>query len=41
MPTLENWIALLDMNDPVRIKEIRDLDKEIVEIMKNLGGVQI
>ncbi len=41
MPTLENWIAVLNIKDPAKIKHIHDLDKEIVNIMKNLGGIQI
>lgn len=41
MPTLENWIAVMGIKDPAKVKEIRALDKEIVEIMKNLGGKEI
>ena len=41
MPTLENWIAVMGIKDPKKQKAIEDLDKEIVEIMKNLGGNEI
>ena len=40
MPTLENWIAVMGIKDPVKIKAINDLDKEIVQIMKDLGGIE-
>jgi len=41
MPKLENWIAVLGIKDPVKVKLIRELDKEVIEIMKELGAKEI
>lgn len=40
MPTLANWVAVMGIKDPAKLKAIDDLDKEMVQIMKDLGGVQ-
>lgn len=41
MPRLENWIAVMGINDPKMVKSIYDLDKQIVEIMKELGAKEL
>ena len=41
MPRLENWIAVMGIKDPKMVKSIYTLDKEIVEIMKDLGATEL
>ncbi len=41
MPRLTAWTAVMNITDPVMIKSVIDLDNEIVEIMKALGGKEI
>ena len=41
MPKLENWISVLNIKDPVKIKDIHALDKEVISIMKELGAKEI
>jgi uncharacterized protein (DUF302 family) len=41
MPRLENWIAVMGINDPKMVESIYTLDKEIVEIMKDLGATEL
>jgi len=41
MPTLETWIAVMGITDPVKVKEIRHLDNEIIRLMQSLGTQQI
>lgn len=38
MPRLENWIAVMGINDPKMVESIRSLDKEITGIMLGLGA---
>ena len=38
MPYLENWIAVAGIKDKKQIESIRKLDKEIIEIMKEIGA---
>jgi len=38
MPYLENWINVAGIKDAKQIKSIRTLDKEIIEVMENLGA---
>ena len=41
MPLLTSWVATMDMKDPVKIKSIKDLDKDVIKIMKRLGTIEI
>lgn len=41
MPKLENWISVLNIKDPVKVKDIHALDKEVISIMKELGAKEI
>lgn len=41
MPTLENWKTVLGINDAKKLKEIDKIDKEIVDIMTELGAKKI
>lgn len=41
MPKLENWISVLGIKDPVKVKDIHELDKEIISTMKELGAKEI
>lgn len=41
MPRLENWIAVMGINDPKMVESIYTLDKDIVKIMKELGGREL
>jgi len=38
MAKLENWIAVLGIKDATMVKDIYTIDKEIVEMMKELGA---
>ena len=38
MPKLENWISVMNIKDPKKVKAIHTLDKEIVGIMEGLGA---
>jgi len=38
MPKLETWKAVMGIKDPVKVKSIMDLDKEIIGIMEELGA---
>lgn len=38
MPKLENWIKVMDIKDPVKVKAIKGLDAQIIDMMKTLGG---
>lgn len=41
MPKLENWIAVMGINDPKMVDSIRVLDKEIIGIMTELGAKEL
>jgi len=41
MPKLANWTAVMNMKDEVMNKSVKDLDKEIIEIMIGLGAKEI
>ncbi|MFZ2890071.1 hypothetical protein [Sulfuricurvum sp.] len=41
MPRLENWIAVMGINDPKMVDSIHVLDKEIVGIMTELGAKEL
>lgn len=41
MPRLENWIAVMGINDPKMVDSIHALDKEITEIMTGLGAKEL
>lgn len=41
MPRLENWIAVMGINDPKMVDSIHSLDKEITEIMIGLGAKEL
>lgn len=41
MPRLENWIAVMGINDPKMVESIYTLDKDIVKIMKELGAKEL
>lgn len=41
MPRLENWIAVMGINDPKMVDSIHALDKEITEIMIGLGAKEL
>ncbi|MDP3119252.1 MAG: hypothetical protein Q8N01_02380 [Sulfuricurvum sp.] len=41
MPRLENWIAVMGINDPKMVESIYTLDKDIVKIMKELGATEL
>jgi hypothetical protein len=38
MPRLENWIAVMGINDPKMVESIMSLDKDIINIMQKLGA---
>ncbi len=38
MPKLENWIKVMNIKDPAKVKSILGLDKEIIGMMKSLGA---
>ncbi len=40
MPMLENWIAVLGIKDAVKVKQIREIDNEIIALVKKTGAVQ-
>ena len=41
MPRLANWAATLGIKDPSRLNLVKQLDKEIPEIMKTLGAKEV
>lgn len=41
MPRLENWIAVMGIKDPKMVDSIYTLDKEIVNIMQELGATEL
>lgn len=41
MPRLENWIAVMGINDPKMVESIYTLDKDIVKIMQELGAKEL
>lgn len=41
MPRLASWTAVMNITDPVMKQSVIDLDNEIIEIMKALGGKEI
>lgn len=41
MPRLATWASVMEIKDPVKLQSIIDLDKEIIGIMKSLGGKEI
>ena len=41
MPRLGTWTAVMELKDPVKIQSTKDLDAEIISIMKSLGAKQI
>lgn len=41
MPRLENWIAVMGINDPKMVDSIHALDKEITGIMTGLGAKEL
>lgn len=41
MPRLENWIAVMGIKDQKMVDSIHDLDKEIVNIMAELGAKEL
>ncbi|KIM11131.1 MAG: hypothetical protein KU37_05635 [Sulfuricurvum sp. PC08-66] len=38
MPKLENWIAVNGIKDAKKIKAIRDLDAEVIQVFKSIGA---
>lgn len=40
MPNVTNWISIANIKDPVMIKAIQDMDKKIINVMKELGAVE-
>ena len=41
MPRLENWIAVMGINDPKMVESIKTLDKNIIDIMTELGAKEL
>jgi len=41
MPKLENWTSVVGLNDPVKIKAVKDLDIDVIETFIELGGKQV
>ncbi len=41
MPRLQNWISMFDIKDKARIEYNKKLDKEIVEIFKEMGFKEV
>lgn len=41
MPHMENWIAVMGITDPKMVISIHNLDKEITDIMINLGAKEL
>ena len=41
MPRLSTWVSVMEIKDPVKIQSTKDLDNEIIEIMKSLGAKEI
>ena len=41
MPTLANWTAVLNIQDPVKQEWVKKIDAEIVSIMKSMGAKEI
>jgi hypothetical protein len=41
MPRLSVWAAVMEMKDPLKVEWTKTIDKEIISIMKDLGGKEI
>lgn len=41
MPRLSNWVAVMNIKDPAKVKFTEKIDTEIVAIMKELGAKEI
>jgi len=41
MPRLSTWVSVMNMKDPKKIEWTKKIDKEIISIMKSLGGKEI
>jgi len=41
MPTLSNWVSVMNMTDPEKIKWTETIDNEIIAIMKEMGAKEI
>jgi len=41
MAKLENWVAVLGIKDAIMLKDIQTIDKEVVEMMKELGAKEL
>ena len=41
MPKLANWVSVLNIKDAAMVKSVVDLDKEIIQIMLDLGAKKI
>ena len=41
MPTMQNWIEVMGIKDATKVKSIKKIDTEIVEIMNGLGAKSI
>lgn len=41
MPRLGTWVSVMNIKDPTMIQSTKDLDAEIISIMKELGGKEI
>ena len=41
MPRLGTWTSVMELKDPVKIQSTKDLDAEIIGIMKSLGAKEI
>ena len=40
MPRLATWVSVMNIKDPTMVQSTKDLDTEIIGIMKELGGVE-
>ena len=41
MPRLSNWVSVMNMTDPAKVKFTEKIDSEIISIMKELGAKEI
>jgi uncharacterized protein (DUF302 family) len=41
MPRLESWIAVMGINEKVKVDSIMNLDKDVIRIMEELGAKQL
>lgn len=41
MPTLANWIAVMNIKDPAKQEWVKKIDAEIISIMKSMGAKEI